>query len=109
MQISRNAGNILGNSLLVSKIVKTLTFDNAQAENWTENNSLKMALMQYPLTKKTNCLKKRRNMGYETFMRYHISVYTENILFSINVEGYELRSGPTKICLFSLLDLKLAP
>ena len=93
----------------MSKIVKTLTFDNAQAENWTENNAMKMAWMQYPLTKKTNCLNKRRNMGYATFMRYHISVKSENNLFKFNVEGYELRSGPKKICLFSQLDLKLAP
>ena len=67
--------------MLVSEIVKTLTFDNAQAENWTENNAMKMAWIQFPLTKKTNCLNQRRNMGYATFMRYNISVYLKIICF----------------------------
>ena len=60
-----------GNSLLVSKIAKTLTFDNAQAGNWTEKKYNENGLNA---TKKTNCLNKRRNMGYATFMRYHISI-----------------------------------
>ena len=74
MQISRSACNILENNLLESKIVKKLTFNNAQAENWAENNAMEMACLQYPLTKKTNWLNKKRNLGYAVFMRYHIIV-----------------------------------